>query len=123
MTVRLTSVHLRDIALRERGFHWPVDQRLAALESLTPVRGDITARHLGSALEVHADVETIVTLMCDRCLRAFNLSFHSSELIAIDSPGARATDPAGRMAPTIKADDLMERNRQRRAVLSCSVAV
>jgi len=111
MAARLTPAYLRDIALREGGFHWPMDQRLDALERLTPVRGNITARHLGSALEVHAGVETIVTLMCNRCLRTFNLnlSFHGSELIAIDSPGARATDPAGRTAPTIEVDDLMER--------------
>jgi uncharacterized protein len=49
-----------------------VEQRIADLESLTPVRGQVLAIHHGTALEVRGEAETIVTLCCARCLQQYN---------------------------------------------------
>jgi uncharacterized protein len=49
-----------------------VNERLTGLESLTPVKGKLQAVHQGTYLQVDAQVETIVTLTCDRCLSQYN---------------------------------------------------
>ena len=51
---------------------WTVDGYLNDLPSLTPVRGTIQAEHRGNVLAVHGSLQTIVTLICDRCLNQFN---------------------------------------------------
>jgi uncharacterized protein len=63
-----------------------VDQTIASLDSLTPVRGKIKLRHGGTFLEVAATAETIVTLTCDRCLKQYNhkLNVNTSEIIWLD---------------------------------------
>ena len=63
-----------------------VDQTIANLDSLTPVRGKIRLRHGGTFLEVTAIAETIVTFTCDRCLKQYNnkLSVDTSELIWLE---------------------------------------
>ncbi|QEY30919.1 DUF177 domain-containing protein [Synechococcus sp. RSCCF101] len=108
MATRLVPVPLREIAQADEGRHWIVDQRLEGIETLTPVRGSLTARHLGSALELDADVETIVTLRCDRCLNRFNrsLCFRGRELIAIESAPAGGGDPWPSWG---EGDELIER--------------
>lgn len=68
----LRPVPLQELRLRADALLWPVDQKLADLDSLTPVRGQLWARHHGSVLEVEGEAETIVTLCCDRCLQHFN---------------------------------------------------
>ncbi|MGF1479440.1 MAG: DUF177 domain-containing protein [Cyanophyceae cyanobacterium] len=64
----------------------PVQEFIAGLETLTPIRGKMIVNHGGSYLEVAASAETIVTLMCDRCLQQYNhrLSLDTSELIWLD---------------------------------------
>ena len=54
---------------------WKVDGYLNDLPSLTPVRGTIQAEHRGNVLAVHGSLQTIVTLICDRCLSQFNQCF------------------------------------------------
>lgn len=85
----MTPSRLRPIAIAElrtlaEGKHWPVDQSIAELASLTPVRGEVNVAHHGTALEVTAAVETIVTLCCARCLGQFNQTLRAEvrELIA-----------------------------------------
>ena len=51
---------------------WTVDGYLNDLPSLTPVRGTIQAEHRGNVLAVYGSLQTIVTLICDRCLSQFN---------------------------------------------------
>jgi uncharacterized protein len=55
--------------------------------SLTPVKGVIIIRHGGSFLEVTLNVETIITLSCDRCLQQYNhrLSINTSEIIWLEN--------------------------------------
>ena len=51
---------------------WTADGYLNDLPSLTPVRGTIQVEHRGNVLAVHGSLQTIVTLICDRCLNQFN---------------------------------------------------
>ena len=59
---------------------------ISGLETLTPVRGRLVITHCGSYIEVSTVAETIVTLVCDRCLQQYNhrLSIDTSELIWLD---------------------------------------
>ena len=56
---------------------------LSELASLTPVRGELQAEHHGNVLEVRGQLQTIVSLCCDRCLGQFNqaLKVSTEELI------------------------------------------
>ena len=61
-------------------------ETVPGLETLTPVQGQLKVTHQGSYLDVSAKAETIVTLMCHRCLQQYNhrLSIEPSELIWLD---------------------------------------
>ena len=67
------------------GRTWPVDQPIAGLASLIPVRGQMRALHHGTVLEVEGSAETIITLCCDRCLQTYNhvLAAKARELLEI----------------------------------------
>lgn len=93
---RLQPLSLQELRLQPEGRHWAVDQLLTELESLTPVRGEITARHHGSVLELKGRAETIVTLCCDRCLQHFNhpLAMEVSELLELRAAGRAAASPS-----------------------------
>ncbi|NCJ06193.1 DUF177 domain-containing protein [Synechococcales cyanobacterium C] len=56
---------------------------LPTLATLTPVQGVLKAVHQGNYLQVSTELETIVTLSCDRCLQQYNqrLSIQPTELI------------------------------------------
>ena len=64
-----------------------VHDRIANLDTLTPVKGKIIVRHGGNFLEVTSQAETITTLTCDRCLQQYNhrLAIDTSELIWLES--------------------------------------
>ncbi len=63
-----------------------VDEFIDDLETLTPIRGEVVITHCGSYLELAVLAETIVTLVCDRCLKQYNhrLRVENSELIWLD---------------------------------------
>lgn len=65
-----------------------VNECLAGLETLTPVRGRLQVTHQGNYLEVWAQAETIITLTCDRCLQQYNhrLTLETSELVWLEEP-------------------------------------
>jgi uncharacterized protein len=90
----LRPVPLQELRLRSEAQVWEVNQKLADLESLTPVRGQVRARHHGSVLEVDGEAETIVTLCCDRCLQHFNQPLRTAEheLLALAGAGAGEAD-------------------------------
>jgi uncharacterized protein len=71
---------------REQTYVVQVNEFLADLETLTPVRGRLQVRHRGNYLEVSAQAETIMTLTCDRCLQQYNhrLIVDLSELVWLD---------------------------------------
>ena len=64
-----------------------VDDQIAGLNTLTPVKGTINVRHGGNFLEISSQAETIITLTCDRCLQHYNnrLTINTSELIWLES--------------------------------------
>ena len=90
-----------------------MDQPISDLASLTPVRGDLSAQHHGTVLEVKGQLATIVTLQCDRCLNQFNHSLQAEvrELIELREAEAEhdpslggieldeRLDPQGRFDP------------------------
>ena len=63
-------------------------ETVAGLDTLTPVQGEIKVEHRGSYLQVSAQVETIVTLACDRCLQQYNhrLCVDVSEMMWLAAP-------------------------------------
>jgi len=83
-----------------------VDQAIANLVTLTPVRGTVTVRHGGTFLEVNAQVETIVTLHCDRCAQSYNqrLEVNTKELLWLD----RESEASTAQERELSWDDLSE---------------
>jgi uncharacterized protein len=83
MIPALEPVALQELRALGNPKVWVIDGHLDELLSLTPVRGEIQAEHRGSVLAVEAELNTIVTLSCDRCLGQFNhqLTTSPSELI------------------------------------------
>ena len=49
-----------------------INEVIPGLETLTPIRGTLIVRHGGNFLELSVQAETIVTLICDRCLQNYN---------------------------------------------------
>jgi uncharacterized protein len=105
---RLQPLPLQELRLLSEGRTWPVDQSIAGLASLTPVRGRVRALHHGTVLEVEGSAETIITLCCDRCLQTYNqaLSAKARELLEIAVAGPEeeevvfaAEDPVERLDP------------------------
>lgn len=62
-------------------------ESLDGFDTLMPVKGWIKLTHQGTYLDVSAQAETIVTLVCDRCLQQYNhrLSIAVSEMIWFQS--------------------------------------
>ncbi|MCX5957898.1 MAG: DUF177 domain-containing protein [Cyanobacteria bacterium] len=111
----LRPVSLPELRLLAAPRHWEVNQPIAGLESLTPVRGKLTAHHHSGVLEVEGEVDTIVTLRCDRCLNLFNhaLRAEAHELLELAAAGvgsgpgpSRPLDPT-ELSPS--GDDLDDR--------------
>ncbi|HYP04102.1 MAG TPA: DUF177 domain-containing protein [Cyanobium sp.] len=99
----LRPVRLQELRLEAEGLRWEVDQPIADLESLTPVRGWVRAVLHGEALEVEGAAATIVTLCCDRCLQPFNhaLEAQVKELLELGAAGLpeERLDPRGSFDP------------------------
>lgn len=68
----LEPIPLRDLQALGAIKHWMIEGSLEDLTSLTPVRGNLQAEHLGNILALKGRFQTIVTLCCDRCLGQFN---------------------------------------------------
>ena len=85
----LEPVSLQELRVLGGPKQWSVEGHLDDLPSLTPVRGQISAEHKGNVLAVEGDLDTIVTLCCDRCLSQYNHQLQASprELIWLgDAP-------------------------------------
>ena len=105
----LRPVSLTELRLLAAPRHWDVNQPIAGLESLTPVRGQLSARHHSGVLEVQGTVETIVTLRCDRCLNHFNqaLRAEAHELLEL-ATAAGGPGPGGALPHTSRPLDPTE---------------
>lgn len=79
---------------RDRTWVIPLLEQFPELETLTPVKGEVRVVHQGNYLQVSGQIETIVTLMCDRCLQQYNyrLSLEPSELIWLDEAAVGQLD-------------------------------
>ncbi len=95
----MRAVSLRELRVLSEGKQWRVDQPIAGLETLTPVRGTLTALHHGTALEVSAAVETIVTLCCARCLQQYNQALRADVRELIDFRGGPSPTAEGAALP------------------------
>lgn len=64
----------------------PIDECIAGINTLTPIRGIIIVCHGGTFLEVKVNAHTIMTLSCDRCLQQYNhrLELKNSEIIWLE---------------------------------------
>jgi uncharacterized protein len=85
-----------------------INECIAGLETLTPMRGRMQVMHQGTYLEVSAQAETIITLTCDRCLQQYNhrLTINTSELVWLD---AKADQPdSGPLERETPLEDLVE---------------
>lgn len=85
-----------------------VQDFLPGLETLTPVRGRIRVQHHGNYLEVSAQVETIITLTCHRCLQQYNhrLVVDPTEIIWLDEAASLPDD--GPLEREVELEDLIE---------------
>lgn len=85
-----------------------IQEFLAGLETLMPVRANLKVVHQGNYLEVVAQGEAIVTLTCDRCLKQYNhrLTIDTSEMIWLSETGEQPSLEA--IAEEIAVDDLIE---------------
>ena len=86
----------------------PVNQCIAGLETLTPVRGRMQVTHKGNYLEVSAQAETIITLTCDRCLQQYNhrLKVDALELVWLDESADQPDE--GPLERETALEDLVE---------------
>lgn len=80
---------------------------IEGLETLTPVQGVISVRHVGTFLSVTAKASAIMTLTCDRTLVQFNyrLVIDKTEKILLSDPIPESDYPKER---EIETGDLME---------------
>ena len=100
----LQPVPLQELRQQGGRRHWTVDQPIADLPTLTPVRGEISVEHAGHVLDLHAHAETILTLCCDRCLQPFNqpLTIEVTERLEL------AQEPDGSSSAPSDLIDLLE---------------
>ncbi|ASC69271.1 hypothetical protein XM38_001980 [Halomicronema hongdechloris C2206] len=84
-----------------------IQEYLADLETLTPVRGDVSVSHQGNYLQVSGQAETIVTLTCHRCLQNYNhrLLVETQELIWLENSQEKVAAP---LEQEVTTEDLVE---------------
>lgn len=65
-----------------------VSEHLPQLETLTPVKGELSVTHRGTFLEVTAQAAAIMTLECDRCLQSYNtrVQVNANEILWLEEP-------------------------------------
>ncbi|MFK8186347.1 MAG: DUF177 domain-containing protein [Phormidesmis sp.] len=65
-----------------------VAEHLPGLDTLTPVKGEMSVTHQGTYLDVKGQTEAIMTLECDRCLQTYNtrVQVNTSELVWLEDP-------------------------------------
>ncbi|MEM9151314.1 MAG: YceD family protein [Cyanobacteria bacterium P01_F01_bin.3] len=83
-----------------------VAEHLPQLETLTPVKGELSVAHRGTFLEVRAKASAIMTLECDRCLQSYNtrVQVDTSEILWLEEPVV--DDPV--LEKEVELEDLVE---------------
>lgn len=82
-----------------------VCEHLPDLETLTPVKGEMSITHQGTYLEVKGTASAIMTLECDRCLHSYNTRIHveTAELVWLEEPA-----PEDALEKEVDLEDLVE---------------
>ncbi|MEM6451927.1 MAG: YceD family protein [Cyanobacteria bacterium P01_D01_bin.105] len=82
-----------------------VAEHLPDLNTLTPVKGEMSVTHQGTYLEVKGKAEAIMTLECDRCLQSYNtrVQVDTSELVWLED-----LDPVEVAEREVELEDLVE---------------
>ncbi len=93
------------LRLPAQTYEWPVKEQWPELATLTPVQGVVSICHHQTYLEIAANVETIVTLCCDRCLQYYNhrLRCTATELIWLTDDTTAAADIGDDLVETLPA--------------------
>ena len=74
----LHPIPIQELKALGTAHSWQIEQTITGLDTLTPVRGQLTVEHRGTLLAVKGQAATIVTLCCDRCLKHFNHPLQAS---------------------------------------------
>ncbi len=92
----------------QRRIAFQFEEFLPSLETLTPVRGFLRVTHKTTYIEVAAQAETIVTLVCHRCLKQYNhrLKVDTSEMIWLDV--STPSTPVDTLEIEVNLEDLVE---------------
>ena len=82
-----------------------VAEHLPDLQTLTPVKGEMSVAHRGTFLEVSAVAGAIMTLECDRCLQSYNtrVQVNASEILWLEDP-----QPEDLLEKEVELEDLVE---------------
>ena len=85
MSIGLQPIPLKELKDLSVPKKWVVQDYLENLSTLTPIKGVLTVEHQEKSLLIKANLQTIVSLQCDRCLKGFNqtILFNGEELIWI----------------------------------------
>lgn len=105
---RLKPISIPELRALGEGKRWQVDQPITDFTTLTPVRGDLSAVHHGTALEVCAAVETILTLCCARCLQQYNQALRAEVRELIEFRGGPAPADGLGECPGEDLDDRLD---------------
>ena len=95
------------LKMPEQTYKLEFSDYISDLSTLTPVKGIFIVKHRHNFLEVFLQAETILTLICDRCLQTFNhrLSVDTTEIILLQYP---IDDMALPLEREIVSEDLCE---------------
>ncbi|HEY9638903.1 MAG TPA: YceD family protein [Coleofasciculaceae cyanobacterium] len=105
----MEAIHIPQLARApEQTEQIEVQTYLPDLETLTPVQGKLQVIHQGNYLEVSVQAETIMTLICDRCLQQYNqrVKVNTSELIWLQETAVGTNEEA--LEQEIALEDLVE---------------
>jgi uncharacterized protein len=82
-----------------------VAEHLPGLETLTPVKGEMSVTHQGTYLEVKGTASAIMTLECDRCLQSYNtrVQVDTSEMVWLEEPASESA-----IEKEVDLEDLIE---------------
>jgi uncharacterized protein len=82
-----------------------VAEHLPDLETLTPVKGEMSVTHQGTYLEVKGSASAIVTLECDRCLQSYNtrIQVDTSEIVWLEEAASELA-----LEREVELEDLIE---------------
>ncbi len=85
MKASLKPIYIKDLISLSSPKLWEIYGYIDSIKTASPISGSLSAWTEGQALKVKGNLQTILDLICDRCLQTFkhNLKFDIEELICI----------------------------------------